>query len=133
MRERGELQDMRALLSEGITEIESVSDDEFMDVGRKVEYNIEQAFKKHSFEVEELSRHYRNKYAIDAVSVAVSGTIGFVAMYPTIAQSIGFLSSGLFESYSVSRLIRDYYEEREKFEFLKRKPVGMLFQAKKTG
>jgi stress-induced morphogen len=131
MRERGELQDMRELLSRSITEIETATDDEFVEVGRQVEYNLEQAFKKHRNEIQELSESYKNKYKIDVVSVAVTGTLGLIsAMYPPLAQIIGFLSSSLAETVSVSKLIRDFFEERKSLRALQRKPVGMLFEAK---
>jgi hypothetical protein len=131
MRRRGELQDMRELLGRSITEIQTANDDEFVEVGRQVEYNLEQAFRRHSKEVQELSEEYKRKYKIDAASIAATGTIGLIsAMYPPIA-SIAFLQR-IVGAVSIKELIEDFFEKRKKLRALQRKPVGMLFEAKKV-
>jgi hypothetical protein len=133
MRQRGELQEMRELLTRSICEIENVNDDEFFEVAREAEYRLQQAFRKHSNEVIELSNTFKRKYKIDLVSVFVTGSLGVVsAMYPPLAQSIGFLSSSVIESISVSKLVTHFLEERDSVKALKRRPVGMLFEAWKT-
>ncbi len=132
MRKRGELQDMRELLSRSITEIETANDDEFAEVGLQVEYNINQAFTKHQSEIKKLSDEYKTKYKIEGFSIAVVGIFSLIsAMYPPFAQSIGFLSSSLVETFPVSKLIKDYFEERKTTKELERKPVGILFEARK--
>ncbi len=132
MRERGELLDMRELLSRCISEIEDVSDEEFLEVSKDALYRLQQAFRKHSSEMNELNSTFKRKYNIKLASIAVTGSLGIAsAMFPPLAQSIGLLSSGLIETVSISKLIADYFDERDSIKALKRRPIGLLFDAYK--
>jgi hypothetical protein len=134
MRKRGELQDMRELLSRSINEIETSTDDEFNEVGRQVEYNIEHGFLKHQNEIRKLRKDYETKYKIEGASIVLVGAFSLVAaMYPPLSQSVGFLSSTLFETVPISKLIKDFFSQRSAFRELQQKPVGILFDAKKKG
>lgn len=131
LRERGELQDLRALLSENIQEIEDVTDDDFLEVSRQVKYNIEQIMKKHDTDVKDLNEKYRLRYGIGVSSIAVTGTLGFVtAVFPPIALATG-ITAGIVGGGSIIETIKDYVEKREAITDLKKKPVALLFDAKK--
>jgi hypothetical protein len=133
MRERGELQDMRDFLSRSVEEIQSVSDEEFLEVASEAEYKMQQTFLKHSHDVKSLSDTFKRKYKIQIVSIIVTGSLGIVsAMYPPIAQTVGILSSTAVESVSIGKLISQYLDEREALRTLKRKPVGILFETRQT-
>ena len=129
LRERGELADLRDLLSRNIENVENVSDEEFIEVGNQVKYNIEQAMKKHSTDIQDLNEKYRLKYQLGSVSTIVSGTMGFVAAaYPPLALAAGVVSA-IAGSGSIITA-KDFLEKREKMKELQRKPVAMLFDAK---
>jgi len=129
LRERGELADLRDLLSRNIENVENISDEEFFEVGQQVKYNVEQAMKKHSADIQDLNEKYRLKYQLGSVSTIVSGTMGFVsAIYPPLAIAAG-VASAIAGSGSIFTT-KDFLEKREKIKDLKRKPVAMLFDAK---
>ena len=130
MRERGELGDLRHLLSDNIHTIENVSDEEFVEVGKKVKYNIEQAMRKHSAKVQDLNEKYRRRYNIGIGSVIVAGTLGVTsALFPPFAVAAG-IAAGLTGSGGSFITVKGYMEKREEINELKRKPVAMLFDAK---
>lgn len=127
MRERGELQEIRELLGQNIKELENVRDSEFMEVGRQVNYNLQEAFKKHSSEVEDLDKKYRKKYNIGLTSITVSGTLNMVSLlYPSLAQYIGVVSQ-VVGAGSLLELVRDFCSKREELQTLQKKPVATLF------
>jgi len=125
IRERGELQDLRDLMGKNIEIMENVSDDEFLEVGLQVKYNIEQAIRKHSNEVQTLDQQYKEKYKVKTSSLIVSGGIGIVA---AISPPFAVIASILGGS-SVIGIVEDYFEKREKIKDLQMKPVAMLFDA----
>jgi hypothetical protein len=128
IREEGKLQDLRNLLGRNIETIEGVSDEEFFEVGQQVRYNIETAFKKHSREIKDLNDDYRKKYKLKTPSLIVSGALGITAsVYPPVAIAASILGGS-----SVLSIIEDYQEKREKIKELQRKPVAMLFDARKV-
>jgi hypothetical protein len=130
LRERGELADLRDLIGKNIINVENASDEEFVEVGNQVKYNIEQAIRKHNTQVGILNERYRTKYEIDA-SLVVSGAMGiFATCYLSIPYAAGIITSitggcGL-------KTLNDYLEQREKVKELKTKPVAMLFDAKRV-
>lgn len=131
LRQRGELQELRDILSKNVKDIANVSDEEFVEVGRRVKYNLEEAFKRHDSEVKGLNEKYRRKYKIDAASIVVSGTLGMVsALFPPFAQAIGAFS-GIVGGTSVIQTVKNYLSKREQLQALQKKPVAMLFDAHK--
>jgi len=130
LRENGELDYLRELIGKNVKSIENADDDDFLDVGQQVRYNIEQAMKKHDAEVKTLNRKYRARYKID-VSLAVSGAlmISAAAFMPIAsATSIAQAITGT----ATLRTVWDYLEQREKISELRTKPVAMLFDAKRV-
>jgi len=132
LRQRGELQELRDTISENVEEMTNVSDEEFVEVGRLVKYNLEEAFKRHDSEVKDLNEKYRRRYDIDVASITVSGSLGVVsALFPPLALAAGTASS-IIGSGSILKMINDYVKKREQLEALQKKPVAMLFDAHKS-
>lgn len=131
LRERGELQEIRDILGQNVEAIQNVSDEEFVEVGRQIKYNLEEIFKKHDSEVKDLNEKYRRRYDIRVASIIVSGCIGVVsALYPPLALAAGF-SSSILGSGSILTMVNEYVKKREQLEALQKKPVAMLFDAHK--
>ncbi len=127
LRERGELEDLRALIGNNIGNIEKVSDEDFFEVGKQVRYNIDTALRKHSAEIQDLNEKYRKKYNLNVGSAIVTGTLGFLAaVYPPLAVASAIVGGG-----SIVKTYEDYIQKRESLEELKRKSVAMLFDAKR--
>jgi hypothetical protein len=125
LRERGELQELREILGRNIEIIEGASDEEFFEVGQQVKYNIEQAIKKHSSEVQDLDDEYRKKYKLKISSMVVSGALAITA---SVSPPIAWVASVLGGT-SVYGIIEDYKDKRDKIKELQKKPVAMLFDA----
>jgi len=126
LRERGELQDLRDLIGRNVRELENVSDEDFIEVGQQINYNLDQAFRKHDAEVNDLNRTYKKKYKIDVSSLIVSGSLAIATtLYPPISQVAGLVGGG-----SLLKVINDFFNKREKMKELQKKPVVMLFNAK---
>lgn len=124
-RERGELQELRDMLGENIETIERVSDEEFFEVGEQVKYNIEQAIRRHSSEVQDLNEMYRKKYKTGTSSLIVSGALAITAsVLPPIAWVASILGGT-----SVYNIIQDFIEKKERIKELQRKPIASLFDA----
>lgn len=131
MRQRGELQELRDILGKNVKVIANVSDEEFVEVGRQVKYNLEETFKRHDSEVKTLNERYRRRYNFDVTSIVVSGNLGIIsALYPPLALAAG-IASAIFGSGSVIKTVDDYISKREQLEALRKKPVAMLFDAHK--
>lgn len=130
LRERGELQDLRDLLAKNVHDIENATDEDFIEVGRQVKYNLEEAFKKHDAEVKGLDEKYKRKYDIDVASLMVSGSLGIIsALYPPLALATG-IASGIIGSGSIITTVKDFIEKREKLRDLQKKPVAILFEVR---
>jgi hypothetical protein len=130
LRDNGEMADLRELIGRNIREIENASDDEFIEVGKLVSYNIETALRKHSFEVQGLNERYNRLIGFTSAGVVtsvVSGSIGFVASaYQPLALAAGILGGiplGI-------QTVKQYLELRDKNKELQTKPVAVLFEKK---
>ena len=65
------------------------------------------------------------KYKLKTASLIVSGGLAITAsVYPPIAWAASILGGT-----SISSIIKDYQEKRDKIAELQRKPVAMLFDA----
>ncbi|MDH5447608.1 MAG: hypothetical protein OEX01_01195 [Candidatus Bathyarchaeota archaeon] len=129
MRERGELQEMRDFLRQNVKNIHNVSDEEFVEVGRQVKYNLEEAFKRHDSEVKGLNEKYKRRYAIGRASVVVSGSLGVIStLYPPLALAAS-VASTIIGSGSLMQMVKAFISKREQLEALQKKPVAMLFDA----
>ena len=127
IRKRGELENLRDVIGKNIQSIENASDEDFVEVGNQVRYNIETALDKHSAEVADLNRKYRSQCRLNISSIVVSGTLGFAAWaYPPLALGAAIMGGG-----SVFNSIQDYLHKRQSDEELRKKPVAMLFNAKR--
>jgi len=125
MREEGELQNIRDILSREIENIKSVSDEDFVKVVAQVKHNLEEAFNRHRTQVKRLDETFRKKYDFDVASLLVTGSLGVVsALFPPLAMLTGVIGGG-----SITKIIHDVLEERSKRAELRRKPMGLLFQA----
>lgn len=132
LRERGELQDLRDLLGRNIETIEEASDEEFFEVGQQVRYNIQQAIRKHSGEVQDLNEEYRKKYKLNIPSLIVTGALAITAaISPPLATVASVLGTTVGGS-TIIEIIKDYQEKRDKMKELQRKPVAMLFDAQQS-
>jgi hypothetical protein len=130
LRERGELEDLRNLLSRNVRSIQNASDEEFSEIGSEVKNNIEQAMLKHKSEIKDLNEKYRTKYKIGVASMVTTGTIGIAsALYPPLAQTIGILAA-VIGSGSVIQNIDNFIDKRHEVRELQKKPVAMLVEAK---
>lgn len=126
LREKGELQEIRNIFRTEIKEIENCSDEEFNDVVNQVKYNLETAFKKHQSEVSGLEQKYKRKIKMDKAGLLVGGTISAVSsMFPPLT-ALGMLIGGA----GGADFLRTYIEYRKEKEELRKKPVGLLFNAK---
>jgi len=131
LRERGELQEIRNILGQNVKAIQNVSDEEFVEVGRQIKYNLKEIFKKHDSEVKDLNEKYRRKYKIDVGTILVSGSISIVsALFPPLTMAAS-VASGIIGGGSVIQAVKDYISKREQLEALQKKPVAMLFDAHK--
>lgn len=132
LRANGELGDLRDLLSTNIQSIQNVSDEDFLEVGQTVKYNIEQAMKRHSKKVGTLNEKFNKLYKLGAIGTAssiVSGTIGLMfSAYPPLAYALGAL--GVIGCTSVFSNVKEYLSLRDLRKELKTKPVAFLFDAK---
>lgn len=125
MREEGELQNLRDILSRGVKEIETVNDEDFVQVTNEVSYNFSQVFKRHRTQVKRLDEKFKRKYHFDVASLLVTGAISVSsALFPPLAMVAGIIGGG-----SITKIIHDILEERSKRTELKRKPTGLLFEA----
>jgi hypothetical protein len=132
LRERGELQDLRDLLGKNIETIQEASDEEFFEVGQQVKYNIEQAIRKHSGEVQALNEEYRKKYKLNTASLIVTGALAITAaVSPPLATVASVLGTTIGGS-TVTDIIKQYQQKRDKMKELQRKPVAMLFDAQQS-
>lgn len=132
LREMGELGEMREVLGKNIDEIKNAKDAEFAEVVTQISHSLNEQFRRHDHEVNQLDKTFRRKYKINVSTLVVSGSLAIAsAIYPPIAWHAGF-SSSLFGSYSIKGLIGDFLEKREKNEVLQQKPIAMLFDAKNT-
>jgi hypothetical protein len=98
----------------------------------QVNYNINNALKKHSAEISDLRKVYRDKYGLDIKYYIVSGAIAITsAIFQPVASAIGIITtlSGIVPS--TFKTLADYYEERSRLKELQKKPVALLFEAKK--
>lgn len=131
LRDNGEMADLRELIGRNIREIENASDDEFIEVGKRVSYNIETALRKHSFEVQSLNEKYNRLIGFTSAGVAtsvVSGSIGFAASaYQPLALATGILGGITLGIQTV----KQYLELRDKKKELRAKPVALLFEEKR--
>lgn len=129
MRERGELQEMRDVLRQNVKDIHDVNDEEFVEVGRQVKYNLEEAFKRHDSNVKELNEKFKRRYAISGATVVVSGSLGMVsALFPPLTLAISVVSS-ILGSESLMQMVKNFLSKREQLQALQKKPVAMLFDA----
>lgn len=127
LRQRGELQDMRDLLSNNTGNIQSANENDFAEVTLQVKYSLDEGFKKHSAKVAELDKKYRSIYKIDVPTLVVSGTLGLASsLYPPLA-----LAAGITGGTTVLDVIKKYNEKRHEEEALKKKPIAMLFNVYK--
>jgi hypothetical protein len=125
LRQEGELQDLRDVLSREIKGIETARDEDFVEVTRQVSYNLNQEFKRHRGQVRQLDQRFRRRYNFDVASAIVSGTIGVMcAMFPPLALVAGVVGGG-----SLINTISDVLEERSTRAELRKKPVALLFEA----
>jgi hypothetical protein len=128
LRERGELADLREILSKNITAIENASDDDFFEIGKQVKYNIDQALLNHASKVHDLNRKYKDMYKLGGASLMVTGTLAiFSAFYSPLSIATSIVGGG-----TLLNLIQTYTEKRRKTDELKRKPIAILFDAKKV-
>jgi hypothetical protein len=125
MRERGELQEIRAILGQNISELQNVSDEEFFEVGKQVKYNLEEALKKHGTQVKDLNEKYKKRYDIDLASLIVSGSFGIVsALFPPLVLTATLIGGG-----SLLDILKTYANQSEQLQALQKKPIAMLFDA----
>lgn len=131
LRERGELADLRRLISAEIVSIEQASDEEFFEVAKQVNYNINNALKKHTAQISDLREIYRDKYGLDIKYYIVSGAIAITsAVFQPIASATGIIAtlSGIVPP--TFKTLTDYFEERSRLKELQKKPVALLFEAR---
>lgn len=125
MREEGDLQDMREILSREIRNIKTVSDKDFVKVGTQVKYNLEEAFRRHRTQVKSLDEKFRKRYKFDVASLLVTGSLGAVStLYPPLAMLTALIGGG-----SMINVVNDVLEKRSRRVELQKKPIGLLFQA----
>lgn len=130
IRREGELQDLRELICRNVDEIRNVEDEDFLEIGKQVRYNLDQALRKHETELKSLDEGFRKKYRIDAATLLVSGTFAISsALYPPLSQVLGIASS-ISGGYTITEMLRNYLEKRDEIKDLQRKPVAILFDAK---
>jgi hypothetical protein len=129
LRQDGELQSLRDALGRGIERIQSVSDDDFVEVTRQVGYNLDQEFKRHKAQLKSMDENFRRKWNFNLASLTVGGTIALTStMFPPLATLAAFLGP-----ISVTKTIYDILQERAKRSELRRKPVALLFKAYENG
>jgi hypothetical protein len=125
MREEGELQNIRDILSRGIERIQGVSDEDFAVVTRQVGYNLDQEFKRHRAQLKTMDERFRRSYKFNLASLTVGGSVAVMsAMFPPLATLAGLLGSA-----SVTKTVYDLLKERSMRSELRRKPVALLFAA----
>lgn len=130
LRQRGEMSELRDIISRNVREIENASDEDFSSVGKNVRYNIEQALKNHQSEVKDLKEKFRVKYMMDTTEIAVTGTLAIVsALFPPAALALG-ITSGIVGGSSIVGTINDLIEKRSGIRELQRKPTAILFETK---
>ena len=124
IRERGELGDLRKLISDNIEDLGNSNDEDLESVANQVEYNIFQAMKKHQAEIKDLDEKYRTKYKIYSASLITLGSLGIISsIYPPIPYIVSlFGGAGL-----ISKTIWEYFEKRDQRKILKKRPIGIFF------
>jgi hypothetical protein len=117
-------------LGKDIQEIENASDDDFVEVGRQVKYNIEQALKKHDSEIKDIDEKYGHRFRFGKASLVETGALAFVsAVYPPIALATG-VASAATGGRSILKTMSDYVEKRVELEALRKRPVALLFDSR---
>lgn len=125
IREEGELQNMREILSKEINSLTFSKDEDFVDIAKNVNYNLDLAFKRHNAQINQLDREFRKKYQFDAGTLIVTGSmIVTCAFFPPLSILAAIIGGG-----DMVKILRDTTEERLKREELRRRPIALLFEA----
>jgi hypothetical protein len=128
LREQGEMQNLRYVFKTELDEMANASDDEFEEVAQQVKYNLETALRQHESELNNLDKTYNKKYGLDVAGIVIGTISGVSSMHNPLIPSILSTIGGV----SLIDLFRNYLDFRETRKELQQKPVGILFEAKKT-
>lgn len=125
LRKNGELSELREVLRREILEIKSATEDELSEVAKQVEYNMTEAFKRHSQDIRQIESRCKSKYNIDGGLIVV-GAISAAAslVFPPACLL------GLIGGHGIADLYLTYRERKEELDSLKMRPVGILFDVR---
>jgi len=126
VREDGEMQSMRDMFRKELGEIENVDDDAFEEVANQVKYNLETEFRRHEASLDRLDKKYRRGTLLDLSGIITGSVLAFCAIFYPLAGIIGAGVGGA----GFLDLFKRYLEDREVNAQLKKKPIGILFEAR---
>lgn len=131
LRKAGALQELRALIAEGVDQLRFVDQDDGVALQTVIE-NIESAFAKHQAEVAALSSRKRKFYGVDVSGWIVTCGLG-VAATLTGSTDLGLLAllTGLMAPPPAAELRSREKELRNDGKRINRAPIAILLQAKR--
>ena len=125
LRQNGELSELRELLRREILEIKSATEDELPEIAKQVEYNMTEAFKRHSQDIRQTESRCKSQYKIDSGLIVVGAISAAASLVSPLACFLGLIGGA-----GIVDLYRAYRERKKELDSLKMRPVGILFDVK---
>ncbi|HVP92175.1 MAG TPA: hypothetical protein VMS94_00380 [Acidobacteriota bacterium] len=125
MRKNNEMQELRELLKNEVSEIHECNRGELEIVAKRVQSNLTRAFENHEKEIRDIENEYKKSYRV-AGSLITTGTIASIAglFWPPAALALILGGGGLID------LKKIYTDHKEKILEMTNRPVGIMFAAK---
>jgi hypothetical protein len=134
MRRQGAMPEIREMLSRGVSEIAAAKPDSFFRTTDQVVKNIQDAFKVHKENIEELKRKRLKFFGHDIGGWLVTGTLEIgAAVMGTPAMGLGALAAqNIFDLPKLKELPAKARETKAVLDAANRSPMGLLFNQKPT-
>jgi hypothetical protein len=128
IRLNGQAEEIRDLLSSGISELVNNSPNNYHKTADKVVNNLDVAFRKHQKMILSAKKEKLRFYGIDVGSCIVTGTIAVAAAY-TSSATLGTISAGLglLGTPNLKDIKSKFKEMRASERKYKSSPTGLLF------
>lgn len=133
LRKNGASADLREIIRKGIKEIDTVSEDDLVNVGKQVINNIDSVLAVHAQELNALSASRRKFYGIDIGRWIVPGALS-IAASTVHSVPLAFLAAASTMSGSLrpEELRNRYQELKAESARLRRSPAGIMFRHLKS-
>ncbi|WP_281017844.1 MULTISPECIES: hypothetical protein [unclassified Minwuia] len=132
MRQQGAFDEIREMLSQGVSEIAATRPDSFFRPSDKIVDNVQDAFERHKERIRELRQKNMNFAGNDLGSWLVSGTIELAAIAtgtPTFGVA-AFAINQVVDAPKLRELPERFRSLRDAHVELKKSPMGLFFAHK---